>query len=320
MPQPTLSDVHVNRPLTNVSLAFTQSADDFIAGKMFPEVRVNNKSDDYYVYPKDAWFRRDTRERAPSTESAGSGYELTTQNYNCKVRALHKDVDDQIRANTDAGINPDRDATSFVTADLLLDRELDWVSNFFTASVWTGSTTGGDITPGTLWSAGGSTPIEDMRAQIRGVKKKTGKKPNKLGLGSEVWDVLQDHPDFLDRIKITIDKIVTPALLATVLGIEEVLIGEAVENTAAEGATLATSFVHGKNALLVHTPRSAGLMIPAAGYTFLWSGFMGSNAAGMRIKRFRMEQLSSWRIEGEQSFDHNLVAAELGAFFLNPIA
>ena len=31
MPQPTVGDVHINRPLTNMSVGFVQDADGFVA-------------------------------------------------------------------------------------------------------------------------------------------------------------------------------------------------------------------------------------------------------------------------------------------------
>ena len=310
--------MHVNAALTNISIAFLQDQSSFVARRVFPEVPVMKQSDRYFLYDKKQWFRSDAKKRAPGTESAGSGFTIdNTPNYFADVRAVHKDVDDQIRANADAAINPDMDATEFVTRDLMLEQELDWRSTYFTTGVWTGSTTGGDIVPGTLWDAGGSTPIEDMRAQFRSVHKKTGFKPNKAVIGPEVWDVLVDHPDFLERIKYTQTAIVTTDLLAAVLGLEEVLVAEAIEDIEPENAAMTEDlqFVAGKNVLLCYSNPRPGLMKPSAGYTFAWRGMFGSNAAGMRMKRFRMEHLSSDRVEGEAAYDHKLVAPECGAFF-----
>ena len=316
MPQPTQSDVHVNAPLTSISIAFMQDQKGFVSRKVFPAVPVNKQSDRYYVYDKKQWFRSDARKRAPGTESAGSGFTVdNTPNYFADVRAVHKDVDDQIRANADAVINPDRDATEFVTRDLMLEAELDWAATFFTTGVWTGSTTGGDITPGTLWDAANSTPIEDIRAEMRAVHKKTGFMPNKMVLGPEVWDVLQDHPDFLERIKFTQTAIVTTDLLARVLELDEILIANALQDTAQEGAADALDYIFGKSALLAYAAPRPSLMHPSAGYTFAWTGMFGSNAAGMRMSRFRIEQIKSDRVEGEAAYDHKLVAPECGAFF-----
>jgi hypothetical protein len=73
MPQPTLSDVHVDGPLTNLSVRFSQSSDMFLANRVFPTVRVQHRSDLYYTYDRSFWFRTDAQKRAPATESAGSG-------------------------------------------------------------------------------------------------------------------------------------------------------------------------------------------------------------------------------------------------------
>ncbi len=46
---PTQTDVHVNQPLTNISVAFMQSDAGFVARKVFPVVPVAKQSDRYYV-------------------------------------------------------------------------------------------------------------------------------------------------------------------------------------------------------------------------------------------------------------------------------
>jgi len=320
MPQPTRSDVHVNRPLTNYSLAYLQDQSTFVSRQAFPPLPVQSKSDSYFTYDKKQWFRTDAQKRAPGTESAGSGYTLGTDTYSCEVRAVHKDVDDQVRANADSALSVDREATEFVTRDLMLEAEKDWASTYFTTSTWTGSTTGGDITPGTLWSAANSTPFEDIRAQVRSVHKKTGFKPNLMIMGPEVWDVLADHPDALERVKYTREGAIDTSLFARALRLDRVLVAEAIEDTAVEGAADSLDFVFGKNALLAYAAPRPGLMTPSAGYTFTWSGYMGANASGMRMSRFRMEHLKSDRVEGEAAYDHKLVAAELGAFFSAVVA
>lgn len=108
--------------------------------------------------------------------------------------------------------------------------------------------------------------------------------------------------------------------LAALFELEEVLVMDAIENTAREGAAGAYSFIGGKHALLVYAPPSPSLMVPSAGYTFSWSGLLGAGQMGSRIKRFRMEHLASDRIEVETAFDQKLVSADLGFFFSGAVA
>ena len=316
--QPTPSDVHVNAPLTNISIAYLQDQSEFIADKMFPAVPVTKQSDRYFAYDKGNFFRAKAQRRAPASESAGSGYTIdNTPSYYCDVWAIHHDVDDDVRANADGAIDVDRDATEFTTRDLILTREVQWASAYFAGSQWTGSSTGSDITVGTKWGSPGSTPIADIRTQLRSIKKKNGFRGNKVAMGETTWDTLQDHPDFLERIKYTQTAIITTGLFAAVLGVDEVLIGGAVINTVNEGQTDSLDFLFGDNLLAVYAPARPGLLTPSAGYTFNWTARVGGF---MRVLRFRMEWRKADRVEGEMSFALKQVAPTLGAFIAAPSA
>lgn len=317
--QPTLSDVHINRPLTDISVAFMQMAADFVADRVFPTVPVAKQSDLFFVYSREDWYRSVAKRRAPGTESAGSGWDLATQQYFAHKYAIHKDVSDDIRANADAAIRMDQDATQFVTQQCMLIREITWRDNYFVTGAWAN-----ESTPGTLWDAGGSTPIEDIRAEIINVKAATGFRPNVAVMSPRVWAVLQDHPDFVARINAG-QTPVGPALVnldafAAVLEIDEAMVAWAVENTAQEGATEATDFIVGDNLLLAYRAPAPSLLQPSAGYTFAWTGLLGAGAFGNRIKRFRIERIESDRIECELAFDTNVVADDLAHFFLQPIS
>ena len=143
MPQPTQSESHVDAVLSNISVAYIQKQEHFIASKVFPLVPVDKQTDKYYVYTKNDWFRDEAERRADATESAGSGYNLGTTSYSCDVFALHKDVGDQVVRNSDSVLQPFASATEFVTQKLLLRQEIQWVSDAFTTSVWATDKTGG---------------------------------------------------------------------------------------------------------------------------------------------------------------------------------
>jgi len=318
LPQPRRQQVHVNGPLTNISIAYTQDASNFIADKVFPIVPVPKQSDVFFTYDRTDFFRIDTKKRAPGTESAGSGYNMSTDSYFCDVFALHKDVDDQLRANADSPISLDRDATEFITLDTMLNREQEWVNAFFTTSTWTGSLTAGDITPGNLWDTVAGTPIDDIAEQMNSVAEKTGKRINTMVMGPEVWKEFKEHPDVLDRIKYGATPgapaIATKQAAASLLELDNIYVPEATRNTAAEGATGTYDFFYGKSALLLHVPPNPGLLVPSAGYTFSWTG-LGGNNFGTAVTKMRAELLKCDRIEIENAFDQKQVGADLGVYF-----
>jgi len=324
MSQPTPGDVHVNQPLTNISIAFLQQARNFIADRVFPNIPVQMQSDRYYTYDR-GFFNRDEMEvRAENAESAGSGFEVdNTPNYFAPVYAYHHDISDQRRANADSVLRPDREATELVSHKALIKREKLWVSKYFADSIWTFDYDGVASSPSTnevlQWSDDNSTPIEDVTAAKTDVLGITGFEPNKLVLGQEVFDALKNHPDIVDRVKygqtVGSPAMITVNALAALFEVDEILIMKAIENTAAEGATNAHQFIGGKRALLVYAAPNPGIMVPTGGYTFSWAGYLGAAANGQRIKRFRMESRSSDRVEIEMAFDQKLVSADMGFFW-----
>lgn len=326
---PTASDVHVNAPLTMISIAFLQNQDAFIADKVFPNIPVEKQADRFFTYDRGDFNRDEARVRAPGTESAGGDYRIdNTPTYYANVWAWHKDIPDQIRANADAPLNLDMEATEFVTTKLLIRKEAKFVSSFMTTNVWTTDKTGAaSPTTGQLyqWSDyTNSDPLTDVRAGMTVVHKSTGFRPNKLVLGQEVWDKLVDHPDIIDRVKYgqTAGKpaMVSKEAVAQILELEEILVGSAIYNSAAETVTNSHAFITGKTALLVYSAPRPGLMTPSGGYTFSWKGMFGANANGLRISKFRDEKTKSDRVEGEMAFDQKLISANLGYFFTSIVA
>lgn len=321
MPQPTASDVHANQPLTNISIVYMQEARHFAAGQVFPIVPVMKQSDRYYEYDRSYWYRNEMKKRASGEESAGAGWVIdNTPTYFCDKWGLHKDIDDDTRDNADSMVNMDRDATEFLSLQAMINLEIEWASSYFTSGIWTGSSTGTDITPGTLWDASGGLPISDLDVEKEAILEKTGYEANVLVLGRRTFRGIKNNADVIDRVKYTSKGIITADMLAGLFEVEKVVIAGGVQNTAAEGATPAYSFIIGANdALLCYAEPRPSLMKPTAGYIFAWKGKAGAGLQGQRIKRFRMDEIESDRVEIDQYFDAKQVAPVLGAFFLNAV-
>lgn len=331
--RPSRSDVHVNRPLTMISTAFVQDTSNFVAGKVFQSIPVMKQSDAYFTFDRSDWNRDEMKERAPSTESAGIGFGVSNDTYFARVRSLHHDISDMVRANADDELSLDSAATTLLTMKALINREINWAAKYFVGGAWAWEFDGVASSPtavGSLdptngsnnnvlqWNDGSSTPVEDIRFAKRYMLQQTGFMPNVLTLGRAVFDYLVDHPDIVGRIdrgQTTGVAKVNKEALAALFEVEEIVVMDSIKNTAKQGATLAHSFIGGKHALLSYRPSAPGLMTPAAGYTFSWTGYMGATDDGMRVKRFRMDALESDRIEIDNAYDQKLVSNVLGFFF-----
>ena len=316
---PTLSEVHTDSALTDFSQGLFQDLGGSVASQAFSNRNVAQQSNSFHVYTAADLGRAEAKRRAPNTSATRRDYGLETGRYFCDVFAIAYDVSEQERANADAVLDPEQDATRILMDDLVMTEDREWASTAFTTGVWGGTDQTGAVNF-TQWDDAASTPIEDIRAQGTDMLSATGRAPNKLVLGWDTWvGGLVDHPDLLDRVKHTSVGIITQDLVANVLGLDRVITATTIRNTAQEGLAATTDFILGDSALLLHAPDSAGPRSATAGVRFNWGGLIGGG--NVRVKRFEIPQDDAMpRVEMDMAFDHGIVTAALGRFFTDTIA
>lgn len=331
MPMLTASQVHIDQPLTNLTVAYLQSQDNFIADKVFPNVPVDKKTNKYYIYDRENFFRNEVQPRAPRTRSQRVGMSISNATYTCDVRSLSTDFDFETLANADTALDIRRGASEMLTHNLLIDREKRFMSTFFGAGIWTTEYTGvanadnDTAAEVTQWDDyTNSTPIVDVTNARRAMQVASGGfKPNKMVVTRDVHDTLINHPDILARLNggatVTNTAIITQAKLAEIFEIAEYHIVDAIENTAKEGLAESLAFVATKKAALYYAPQSAGLMVPSAGYNFTWNELDNASGYGIDIRSYtgdflRVEGVAEL-LEANMAYDQKVVGADLGVFF-----
>ena len=328
MPLLTPSAVHVDQPLTNLTLAYAQSQENFIADKVFPTVGVSKQSDKYYIYDRANMNRTgDVEKLAPRTEVNRIGMTLSTSSYFADVYGLGMDFDEQTLANEDAMLDIRSAGAETLAMRLMIHREEQFASNFFVAGQWGTDNT---LTGNDQWSDyTNSDPIDAVTLARRTVQLGSGGfKPNTMVVGKEVRDKLINHPDVLARLNggatVTNTALVTDAKLAEIFEVENFYVMEAVKNSSVEGVAESNAFIGGKNALLCYTPSNAGLMSPAAGLTFAWNNLEGVNNLGITVESFSDDALKRQQIaemiQVKMSYDMKVVGDDLGYLFINAVA
>lgn len=318
--QPSPSSVHVDRTLTNMSVA-VMSEEGFIADSVFPTIPVNKQSDLYRTYDRGSFQRDEMSKRAPGAESSTIGYSTSTTPYYADVYSLAVDIDEQTEENADEEVDLDLEATMLLAQAARINRDRNWASTFFGASIWTGEETLSGTSQFSDYAQ--STPLEKIEEKRVSMMELTGFAPNTMVMGPRVWQQLKNHPDLVDRLnrgQTSGPAKVLQQNLAELLEVDRVLVPSAIFNNGVEGATDDFDFLYGKNLLMMYVPERPGRYTPSAGYTFTWQGFSGASAAGTRVKRFDMAQTSSRRIEIESAYDQKVIAPELGSIILDAVA
>jgi len=337
MPLLTPSSVHLDQPLTNLTIAYAQADTNFIADKVFPIVGVQKQSDKYYIYDRDNMNRTgDVKKLAPRTEVNRIGMSLSTSSYFADVFGLGMDFDQQTLANEDAALEIRSAGAQTLATRLMIHREEQFASTFFSTNVWGTEYDGvanGDNnldSEFTYWSDyTNATPIVDVTKARRAMQLKSGGyKPNTMVVGKEVRDVLINHPDILARLNggstVANPALITDAKLAEIFEVSNFYVMEAVKNDSAEGIAESNSFIGGKTAMLAHVAPSAGLMTPMAGGTFAWNTLDGVNNLGITVESYSDDALKRQQvaehIQVKMSYDMKVTGADLGVFFNTAIA
>lgn len=308
MPNPTVTDVHVESALSNVSIAYQN--EEYIADRVFPMVGVSKKSDYYFIFGRQAWFREHTQVRAPGTRAARVDYQVTTASYNCINYAHAIGVPDEVRKNADEPLRPSIEAVEFIADALDRSREKRVADIVMNSSNWAYS-----ASPTTQWSSDTSEPIDDIETAIQNVVLQIGRLPNTMVMSYEVFKNLKVHPDILDRIKFTRPgAIFTETDLSAWVGIPNILVGRSVYDPAQEGASASQTFIWGDDLWIGYVAPTPALMTPTAGMVFRWT-----EGGGRMVNQFREDQEHQDVFEAMEYTDEIISASEAGGILYDVV-
>jgi len=266
--QPTQRDVRpVDPVLTNLSFAFKNTR--FLHSAIAPYAEVSEQSGTYFIYTRDFWFRRqDGAVRAADAPYLRVGYGVETNTYRTVEIGFEKLLGDPIRASSQTPEDLQRMDVEFLTNLIQLELEVRAAAELFVTGIWGTSTT---LVGNDQWSDyANSDPIANADTAIRTILRNTGARPNVLFVGLLGWERLKEHPLILDKYKHTQIGIMTPQLVAATLGVEEVVVGDSVRNTANEGAAFVGADNWTDNALFL-VRNNPALGVANGAYTYIWN-------------------------------------------------
>lgn len=270
MPQQTPSQARVIDPvLTEVARGYKNAQTIYDA--LFPIVPVGQRGGKIVSFGRED-FRLYNTGRAPGANTRRVNYGYQGDPYALEQHALEGQVPFELQEEANAvphidlarvAINKTQNIIDLVTekaaADLATNANNYGANNKVTLS-------------GTSqWSDPNSDPSGDIETGKEAVRSSIGRYPNTVVLGASVMAKLRQHPKIIDRIKYTGRDVVGPELLASLWGVQRVVVGEAVFEDA--GGNLVD--VWGKQVILAYTEISglADQGLPSFGYTYRLRGY-----------------------------------------------
>jgi hypothetical protein len=274
----------VDPVLSQISVGWPQAG--FVGEALFPSVQVSDKSAKYYVFSdRSTPYTPENDYRAPGTQAHEiPGMALSSDSYYTMEHALQMSVTDEERSSIPpgSGINPEADATEFLTEKLATNRELaikaiattpgNYATGYSLALV---DGAGTASPPSSTWSITDYAQANsDPGKVIEYVKRKVhrGGSPalNTAIIPYRVMSFLRWHPKLIAKFtNISTSNLSNEDVIAT-MGLTgfNVIVPEVMTNTAAVGQPGVMDYVWGDNVVLAYVPESPGQKTPAFGYQF----------------------------------------------------
>jgi hypothetical protein len=319
-----VSDIHVDKPASNFSLAYRQGQDEFIADKWAPILPVEEIAGNYYKFNKETFYRDRAKPWTPGSGMAQGAFDVDhTSTYSCNFYAYEHPLPVHLNAAADSVLNLERSVNEIVTAVMQLNREINIAAEYFKAAAWTTTYTGTTATAtGTNFiymdDYVNSNPRKVFKDIRIAVKKLTGITPNTVVMSEQGLEALRLHPQLLEMHRALEVPILNDQQIATDLGFSKMLVGKAMKVTSEEGDTTVLDWIYGKNAWVGYVQPRPALMAPSSMYTMSWNKALGGFDTALEVVPDRRTHANYY--QGFQCYDPVVVSADLGAFMTGLIA
>jgi hypothetical protein len=276
----TTSQVRLNQSPILTTLMLGMGQGSYIAEALFPRLPQALSS---VVLAKmgNERFKRYNLRRAPGAatkrvEVKYEGKSYTVDQYSVEVpipREIIRESDESRRLNVGNYLDISRIAMVTASGILAQDYELDVAG----VATLPGSYAAGHVqalAAGTKWSATTGTPVTDIRAASDVIRKKIGKRPNKLVLSADAQSALITNTEVRSYLPLTQMGPATMDQLKSILNVMEIVTGDGVWFDNADVG----QDIWGNNAILAYVPSmGAGggdisLAEPAFGFTNVIEG------------------------------------------------
>lgn len=272
----TANQVRLNQNPILTSLLLGLGQGTFIAEKLFPRLPQVLSAVTLAQLSNERLKRYNLR-RAPGAKTKrvdikydGKTYSIDQSSVEVPIaRELIREADESRRLNV--GNYLDISNIAMVTANeiLALDYELD-VAELATTS---GTYAAGHVvalSAGTKWSSLTGTPVTDILAAADVIRKKIGKRPNKLALSADAFSAVKSNVEVRSYLPSTQMGAATIDQLKNLFNVAEIVVGDAIW---VDGTGLGQD-VWGNNAILSYSPNigtngtaTVSLAEPAFGFT-----------------------------------------------------
>lgn len=319
--------------LSNMALAYFQSDANSFAKTIFPICPVTLSSDNYYIFDKEDLLR-DNWHRKPAYGKVDTAVlSEHTETYACHVDQMIMGIDqirqtDLTRRMGPRTADPKQQRTKTMAGQANIHQDRLFAEKYFRSGAWKNELSGVDSTNPSSnqfikFSNGNSDPVAFVDTKKTEIHGETGRTPNRLALGVNVFNALKKHPAILERVKYggstANPASVTLNVLAQLFEVDRVTVPLSIMNKAGLGKDADMGYIGDPNAfLLAYATDTPSIEEPSAGYIFTWD-MLGNGNIFPVLNYLGENGTHSEFIEGLMAMDMKKTADDLAIFFKDAV-
>ena len=219
----TIKNRLVDPVLTQLARGYNNAS--LIGAKLFPVVNVDKEGGKIPQFSKEAFKIYNTERAVRAQSNVISPEGKTTIDYALTEHDLSYPMDYR---EVDEDITPLKiHATEVVTDGISLRLEK-LIADICQALATFPAGNKVTVGAGDKFDDSASDPFAIFDTAKEGIRAKIAKRPNVCVLGASSYNALKNHPAILDRIKYTVNSVMTPELLRQLLDFDQLYVGDSV--------------------------------------------------------------------------------------------
>ncbi len=319
--------------LSNMALAYFQSDANSFAKTIFPICPVTLSSDNYYIFDKEDLLRDNWHRKPAYGKVDPAVLSEHTETYACQVDQMIMGIDqirqtDLTRRMGPRTADPKQQRTKTMAGQANIHQDRLFAEKYFKSGAWKNELAGVDSTNPSSgqfikFSNGNSDPVAFVDTKKTEIHGETGRTPNRLALGVNVFNALKKHPAILERVKYggstANPASVTLNVLAQLFEVDRVTVPLSIMNKAGLGKDADMGYIGDPNAfLLAYATDTPSIEEPSAGYIFTWD-MLGNGNIFPVLNYLGENGTHSEFIEGLMAMDMKKTADDLAIFFKDAV-
>ena len=276
MPQLNLAQARVINPvLTNVAQGFKQSG--FVGNALFPTIPVAQRAGNIITFGREDFMLYNTA-RAPGENTRRVQFGYSGSAFALVDYSLEGSLPIELQQEMMSGANGwsvDGASMAINKVDRIMALRLEKAQADIARNAATYAAPNKVTLSGTSqWSDFGATsdPIANIETAKEAIRAAVGIRPNTVVMGARVMASCRQHPKIVDRMKYTGRDVATAEILASLFGVQRVLVGDAIWSN---DAGTAFTDVWGRDVVVAYTELDsvAGMGTPTYSYTYNLGGY-----------------------------------------------